>query len=157
MDCEDLSERESAFEPSAAREMSSEPGAHECAGSWCTGVDEHVRVTCAQVYTYILVACHHLYTVTVFQYVTPQLPLVAPLFLLNGLTGFLEHSWLIRRLYVFSRNTFLTLICCILALACFMTTIAAVAFQRPTFLEYIAKWWWLTTCTDVSISAMSGC
>ncbi|EEB95501.1 hypothetical protein MPER_05520, partial [Moniliophthora perniciosa FA553] len=65
------------------------------------------------------------------------------------------QSWFIRRLYVFSRNVFLTIICCIFALARigFTMTIAALAFQRPTFPEYIAKWWWLTTCAVV----MGGC
>jgi hypothetical protein len=104
--------------------------------------------------------CHAVYTMTITWYAQPQLLDVPPLsldisVLINGFIGPLEQAWFTRRLYVFSRNLWLTAICCALS---FGRLVASIAYAGTTFtrLEIFAfqlKYWPILTCIVVLGSA----
>ncbi|KAK7034762.1 hypothetical protein VNI00_012169 [Paramarasmius palmivorus] len=94
--------------------------------------------------------CHYLYTVSVTQYGKPLLLLIPPksvdiAILIGGFLGPIEQGWFIRRLYVFSKNMFLTSISTLLSLTRFTGTcaLAGIAFGMGPINEFIEDWRWL--------------
>ncbi|KAE9397224.1 hypothetical protein BT96DRAFT_1020918 [Gymnopus androsaceus JB14] len=105
--------------------------------------------------------CHAVYTMTITWYGDSELLSVAPAsldvsILLSGFIGPLEQAWFIRRLYIFSKNIWLTALCCILSFARCLGSVgyAAVALQlwkvqRATILDFELQYWWILTCIVV--------
>ncbi|KIK65963.1 hypothetical protein GYMLUDRAFT_93758 [Collybiopsis luxurians FD-317 M1] len=96
--------------------------------------------------------CHALYTMTISWYAQPQLLAVPPVsldlsILINAFIGPVEQAWFTRRLYVFSKNLWLTAICCLLSFARLIASVAysAVALQRLNIVVFELKYWWILT------------
>ncbi|KAE9397226.1 hypothetical protein BT96DRAFT_995949 [Gymnopus androsaceus JB14] len=104
--------------------------------------------------------CHALYTMTITWYGEPELLAVPPAslevsILLSGFIGPLEQAWFTRRLYVFSKNLWLTTLCGLLSFGRFFGSIAyaSLAFQseirRETVTAFELQYWWIFTCIVV--------
>ncbi|KAJ7246494.1 hypothetical protein C8J57DRAFT_1675300, partial [Mycena rebaudengoi] len=95
---------------------------------------------------------HTLYTITVTQYGHPELLIVPPasldsVILLSGFMGPLEQGWFTYRLYKFTNNFQLPLLCACLSFARLVGSIglSSVALQRLTLPDYYARVDWLVT------------
>ncbi|KIK57550.1 hypothetical protein GYMLUDRAFT_263047 [Collybiopsis luxurians FD-317 M1] len=67
--------------------------------------------------------------------------------LINAFIGPIEQAWFTRRLYIFSKNLWLTAICCLLSFSrlvvCIVFSIAAL--QRLDIVVFELKYWWILT------------
>ncbi|KIK65964.1 hypothetical protein GYMLUDRAFT_1027793 [Collybiopsis luxurians FD-317 M1] len=94
--------------------------------------------------------CHALYVQTVTWYGQPELLAIPPIsldlsILINAFIGPIEQAWFTRRVYIFSRNMWLTGLCCLLSLSRLGATLAYASFalERPNIVVFELKYWWL--------------
>ncbi|KAF5361633.1 hypothetical protein D9758_007273 [Tetrapyrgos nigripes] len=104
---------------------------------------------------------HLIYTLTITNYGAGVQSFIVPpvsidvTILLSAFIGTIEQAWFIRRLYVFSKNIYLTGICVTLTLARFIGSLglSVVVFHRITLPEYVTRFSWLVTSIMATAAA----